>query len=493
MDYKEQYKRKLVSAEEAVKVVKSGDRVSCGFPQQPTLLTAALAARRDELEGVEMLLENPRVDDGWLKFDTPSGNIPFNVIMEYYIGPIMRRYTDAKLADYLPVTFSVEPAVLQERSAGNRGTEVYLGVVSPPDENGFCSFGANLWNKRTCALAAHKVIMEVNSSLIRTYGENYIHVSDVDYFVEHTPDIMSETDFENVITDKNPKQRAMLQEIFSYLKPYERAEHLPYLMKADESTTASYYRIFGLGEADWRLKAMSEYTKPLIRDGDTIQVGIAGVTARLAVLGTFDNRVDLGYHGEMAARGIGKLIKAGVINGKCKTIHPGKAVFTSLEGFGPEELEFANENPLIELYDAAYVVNVKTISSNVNMVSMNSIIGIDLTGQINCETTFGGRMINGPGGQPESHIGALLSPGGRAISFLYSTALDGAVSTIVPQFEAGTMVTIPRYFADYVITEYGVAKLRGKSVRERAEELIAIAHPDFHSELNEAAHQLFYP
>jgi len=490
MDWHDEYKRKLVSAEEAVKVIKSGDRVSFGFPQQPTLLTAALAARSAELENVEMLIENPRVDDGWLQ---PDKKKTFSVTLDYFIGPVMRKWTDARMADYLPITFSLEPKAWQERAQENRGIDVYMGVVSPPEEHGFCSFGANLWNKKTNARAARKVIFEVDSSVIRTYGDNFIHVSEVDQFVEHTPKPISQEEFDNLIADANPKKRALLQGVFNYFTPYQRGEHLPYLLKADDSTVESYYRIFGLGEFDPRLKAIAEHTKPLICDGDTIQLGIAGISSYLPRLGVFDDRVDLGYDGEMAARGVGNLIKAGVINGKHKTLHKGKAVFTSLEGLGPEELDFANENPLIELYDAEYVVNIRTISANANMVSMNSAISVDLMGQINCESTFGGRMINGPGGQPESHIGAILSPGGRAITLLYSTALNGAVSCIVPQFDLGAIVTLPRYFADYMVTEYGVARLMGKSNRQRAEELINIAHPDFRSELKKEAQQLFYP
>ena len=490
MDWREEYKRKLVSAEEAVKVVKSGDRVSFGFPRQATLLTAALAARSDELENVGMLIQNPRVDDGWLQ---PDRKKAFSVAMYYFIGPVMRKWTDARMADYLPIIFSLEPKILQERAQENKGIDVYMSVVSPPDEHGFCSFGANLWNKKTCARAARKAIFEVDSSVIRTYGDNFIHVSEVDYFVEHTPKPVSQEEFNNLIVDANPKRRALLQEIFNYFTPYQRSEHLPYLLKADDSTVESYYRIFGLGEIDPRLKAIAEHVKPLIRDGDTIQLGIAGISSYMPRLGVFDNRVDLGYHGEMTARGVGNLIKAGVINGRRKTIHKGKAVFTSLEGFGPDELEFANNNPLIELYDAGYVLNIRTISANANMVGMNSALSVDLTGQINCESTFGGRMINGPGGQPESHIGALLSPGGHAITLLYSTALDGAASCIVPQFDQGGIVTLPRYFTDYVVTEYGVARLLGKSVRQRAEELINIAHPDFRSELTKEAQKLFYP
>jgi len=490
MDWRKEYKRKLVSAEEAVKVVKSGDRVNFGFPRQATLLTAALAARNEELENVEMLIHNPRVDDGWLQ---PDKKKAFDVTMYYFIGPVMRRWTDARMADYLPIIFSLEPKILRERAQENKGIDVYIGVVSPPDEHGFCSFGANLWNKKTSAQAARKVLFEVDSTVIRTYGDNFIHVSEVDYFVEHTPKPIYQEEFNNLIADANPKRRALLQEIFNYFTPYQRSEHLSYLLKADDSTVESYHRIFGLGEIDVRLKAIGEHMKPLIRDEDTIQLGMAGISSFLPRLGVFDNRVDLGYHGEMAARGIGNLIKVGVINGKRKTIHKGKAVFTSIEGFGPEEMEFADNNPLIELYDGEYVVNIRTISANANMVSMNSAISIDLMGQINCEATFGGRMINGAGGQPESHIGAILSPGGRAITLLYSTALNGAASCIVPQLDQGAIITLPRYFADYVVTEYGVARLLGKPVRQRAEELINIAHPDFRSELRGAAQKLFYP
>ena len=490
MDWREEYKRKLVSAEEAVKVVKSGDRIVFGFPRQATLLTAALAARSEELENVDLVIQNPRVDDGWLQ---PDKKQAFGVTMYNFIGPVMRKWTDAKMADYLPITFSLEPKIWQEATQENKGIDVYIGVVTPSDKHGYCSFGANLWNKKTCARAARKVIFEVDSSMIRTYGENFIHVSEVDYFIEHTPKPIYQEEFNKLVADTNPKRHALLQEIFNYFTPYQRSEHLSYLLKADDSVVESYYRIFGLGEFDVRLKAIAEHVKPLIRDGDTIQLGIAGISSYVPRLGVFDDRVDLGYHGEMTARGIGNLIKAGVINGKRKTIHKGKAVFTSLEGFGPEELEFANENPLIELYDAAYVVNIRTISAHENMVAMNNAINVDLTGQINCEATFGGRMINGTGGQPESHIGAILSPGGRSITLLYSTVLNGTVSCIVPQFDQGAIVTLPRYFVDCVVTEYGVARLMGKPIRQRAEALIAIAHPDFRSELRKAARQLFYP
>jgi len=271
MAWREEYKRKLVSAEEAVKVVKSGDTVSFGFPRQPSLLTAALAARSEKLENVEMLIQNPRVDDGWLQ---PERKKAFSVTLYNYIGPVMRKWTDARMADYLPIVLSLEPKTLQEKIQENKGIDVYLGVVSPPDEHGFCSFGANLWNKKTSARAARKVIFEVDSSVIRTYGDNFIHVSEVDYFVEHTPKPIPQEEFDNLIADANPKRRALLEELFNYFTPYQRSEHLPYLLKADDSTVESYYKIFGLGEIETRLKAIAEHMKPLIRDGDTSSLAL---------------------------------------------------------------------------------------------------------------------------------------------------------------------------------------------------------------------------
>jgi len=187
---------------------------------------------------------------------------------------------------------------------------------------------------------------------------------------------------------------------------------------------------------------------------------------------------------------MGFLVKRGIATGKYASLHPGKAVFTGLIGFRPEEVLWANDNPLIELYSADYTVNIANIVKNENMVAINNITQVDLTGQITCESQFGPRLINGPGGQIEFHIGAFFAPGGRAVSLMPST-WSGSVSTIVPYLSEGSLVTIPRAYADYVVTEWGVAQLTGKTNRERAEELIRVAHPDFRDELKEAAKSIF--
>ena len=193
----------------------------------------------------------------------------------------------------------------------------------------------------------------------------------------------------------------------------------------------------------------------------------------------------------MVAPGIARLVDRGIINGQRKTIHRGRVVAVAWSGSDPDDLRIIDDNPGFELYDPGYVLKLSTVASNYRQTSINNALTIDLTGQINSETVLGARMINGTGGQPEMHLGAFLCPGGRAITLLPSTAINGTISRIVPQMEQGALVTIPRFFADTVVTEYGIARLLGKNHRERAHELIPIAHPDHRAELRRAAVRLF--
>ncbi|MEE9198497.1 MAG: acetyl-CoA hydrolase/transferase C-terminal domain-containing protein, partial [Dehalococcoidia bacterium] len=273
----------------------------------------------------------------------------------------------------------------------------------------------------------------------------------------------------------------------------QRWEVLPGLCKLEVSRIRQYARMSGLAEPSEDARRIAGHLAELIRDGDTIQIGIGTPSGYMPRLGVFDGRRDLGWHSEMGARGVIKLMEAGVINGSRKTLNRGVAVFTGLMGCAPEEIAYAADNPLIEQRDSDYVVDIRTVAAHDNMVAINNAISIDLTGQINVETVFGARLWNGTGGQPELHMGAVLSDGGRAITLLRSTALGGTVSRIVSQHEEGSIVTIPRTFADIIVTEYGVAKLLGKSLRERARELTAIAHPDFRADLKKAAQKLYYP
>ncbi len=218
-----------------------------------------------------------------------------------------------------------------------------------------------------------------------------------------------------------------------------------------------------------------------------IRFGTGKNTRHIINEGVFDDCNDIGIFFELGCPNMALLVKRGIATGKYATLHPGKAIFTGLQGMTPEDMDYINDNPLFELYSGEYVVNLSNISKNENMMSINNIVGIDLTGQITCESQFGPRLINGAGGQIEFHIGASLAKNGKAVSILPSTYGDGEISNIVPYFEKGTLVTLSRYWADYVVTEYGVASLIGKSHRERAEALISIAHPKFRDELSEAA------
>jgi len=292
------------------------------------------------------------------------------------------------------------------------------------------------------------VIAEVNKNLIRTYGDNFIHVSEIDYFVEH------------LSSGGEPGKGSLAGRVLREPEPY--------------------------------LKDIAGYVSEIIKDGDTIQIGVGRTTEPLVRLGMLDNKHDLGVHTEATPPKIITLVKEGIINGKYKTIHQGKVIATSLGGGSKEEMEWAADNPLFELVNVSYLEDLRVIASNDNMVAINNALSVDLSGQITSES-IGGQLRSTPGGQIPFVFGSLLSKGGRSITVLPSTALGGKASRIVPQFPEGTVVTILRGCADYVVTEFGIARLWAKTLRQRAQELISVAHPDFRSELRKAAQEMLYP
>ena len=438
MDWQEEYKKKLVTAEEAVSIVKSGDRVAFTTNDQPEALSEALTARLVDLKDVEIYISNPLVDYGWYQ---PGWEKNFEVTLVSYMGPLVRPMMHEKRADYSPVLYSLQGKAETEGRPGIRGTDVFMTLVSPPDEHGYCSFGWWIWGKKWYVKSAKKVIAEVDENQIRTYGDNLVHISEIDYFVEHTSTV----------------QR----------------------------------RQFVLPEPEEYMKAIGQYVGTLVKDGDTFGIGAGSIGVTLCPQGIFDDKHDLGYYAENIVPGIVRLVKEGVITGKRKNFHPGKVVCNNLRA-EPENLPFINNNPMFELYPQEYIVNIRNVAANDNMVAINAALSVDLTGQIASES-IGSRMYAGSGGQPSFAIGAMLSKGGRSIMMLRSTTADGKVSRITPFLEPGTIVTVPRNFADYIVTEYGIASLHGKTQRERALELIAVAHPDFRGELKKQAQELFWP
>lgn len=486
-NWKDEYQRKLVSAEEAVRAVKSGDRVFFSFARDPFLLCKALAERHAELKDVSVNMMMAQTDPGWFE---PEKAAAFQLTVGIFSGPMARDWLAERKVDFLPHTFSMESKIF-ERPEEARPWDVFMTVVSPPDEQGYVSFGYTMWNKKRLAQTAGTVIAEVDKSAIRTGGDNFIHVSQIDYFVENTQPILLNSEINEAVS--GVEDEAMREKMISILEVVDPIRRLDYRRFMDGITMEDLEKAaarLGAGTPAPEMMNLAENVASLIKDGDTIQIGMGRPSARLASWGVFDDKRDLGIHSEVGFKDLSRLVKEGVVTGARKTLHPNRVVVTGLGG-ASDDLEFWDNNPALELYDCKYVNSPKIISDNHNEVAINNVITVDLAGQMTAETTFGNRMINGPGGQLDFVIGAALSPGGRSITCLPSTALDGVVSRIVPVLDEGTMVSIPRNYADYVVTEYGIARLMGKTLRERANELIAVAHPDFRADLRKKARELF--
>ncbi len=490
MQWKDEYKRKLFTAKEAVKVVKSGDRVVTPLIIKDETLSLALFERRNELKGVKIQRMGHGPNPGWLN---PGYEDIFELTLALYVGDTARPLLDAKKADFQPGIFSLEFKALDERPAGQRkDVDVLFVVTSPPNSNGFCSFGFDLWHKKEYAKRAKIVIAEVDEHQIRTYGDNYIHVSEIDYFVEHTPPVLTDAEVKKTLASVQPEERRnKLWDILKDIEVERRNEWLPILIGVKTEFLNFAPKMIGTAEPEEDVKTIAGYVSEILEDGDVLQFGGGAPSAQLVRCGVLEGKHDLGIHTEMACRGLVKAIWDGIITNKRKNLHQGKSVFTTLMGLSQKEIAWCENNPLIEVYGVDYVTNIKTVSSVNNYVAINSAISIDLTGQINAETVFAGRMWNGALGQVDQHIGATLSKGGKAVTCVRSTGLGGAISRIVAQHEPGTVVSVPRYFADHVVSEFGIARLLGKTQRERANELVAIAHPNFRDELKKQAKELF--
>jgi 4-hydroxybutyrate CoA-transferase len=439
MDWQDEYRKKLTTAEEAVSLVKSGDRVVFVQGMEPLALGLALASRKDELRNVTISVRTPGRDFGW--YD-PGWEESFLIEIGFPL-PIVREMISEKRCD-----IAIGSLGFIFHGESNKNADVVMLELSAPDSHGYCSFGASVWTKKSELSNAKIVLAEVNKNLIRTYGENYIHVSEIDYFVEHTP-----SGRELGGTDLLGR---------SSVEP---------------------------GEAE---KAIARYVSTLINDGDTVQVGVGSTSEWCAKLGTFEGKNDLGWHSETTPRGIIRLIREGIFTGKYKTVNQWKAVATACGGGTKEDMEFVNMNPKFELYPAEYVLDVRVIGAHDNMVAINSAVSIDLTGQI-CAESVGPRILSGSGGQTAFAIGAFLSKGGRNITVITSTIAGGKISRIAPMLETGSIITVPRILSDYIVTEYGIAQMKGKTQRERAMGLISIAHPDFRDELQKKAQEMYWP
>ena len=426
----EAYRTRRTAAEEAVRAIKSGDRVfltgNCSVPQ--VVLAALVEYAKAELHDVELTQVLTVGDAEYAKPDM-VGHIRVNTM---FISPDVRPAVQEGRADFTPVFLSEIPRLYRTELP----IDVALIHVSPPDEHGFCSYGVEVGVTKTAADVAQIVIAEVNPRMPRTLGDSFIHVSKIDHIVE--------VDY-----------------------------RLPEFQMAKPSPIQN---------------AIGKHIADLIEDGSTVQTGIGGIPD--AVLAYLGDKKDLGVHTELFSDGVIELVNRGIINNEAKSIHPGKIIAGFL--LGTQQLySFVHDNPIVELHPTEYVNDPFLIAQNDKMISINSAIEVDITGQV-CADSIGPSLYSGVGGQVDFVRGAARSKGGKPIIALPSTAKGDTISRITWQLQPGAGVVTTRNDVHYVVTEYGVAYLHGKSIRERAQALIGIAHPRFRDELEAKARELNY-
>jgi len=421
---------KIVSAEEAVAEIRSGDQVyiQCAAAT-PSALLDALVARAPELHNVSIV---------HLHCEGPGPHLAPEMAPHFrhralFIGPNARAAVNEGRAEFVPVFLSDVPHLF---SGGLIPLNAVLCNVSPPDAHGFCSLGISVEAMHAAIRAADVVIAQINHAIPRTLGESFIHVDEIDYGVE---------------VDIPP---------YVYPPPV-------------------------IGEVERRI---GEFAADLIPDGATLQMGIGAIPTAIAL--ALHDKKDLGVHTEMMTDCVVELVEAGVVTGLAKERNRGKILCTFM--MGTEKLyRFAHDNPMVEMRPCDFTNDTHVIRGFRRMTAVNSAISIDLTGQV-CADSIGWHLYSGVGGQMDFIRGAALAPEGRAIIALPSTAADGRVSRITPFLAEGSGVVTTRAHVRTVITEWGVAELHGKSIRERALELIAIAHPDFRDELTAQARRTHY-
>jgi Acetyl-CoA hydrolase len=439
----EYYKSRQISIDEAAKMVKSGDIIgtALGPGTSSQELMNAILDRWEELDNcqwydaVQMIPH--RLWD--LEFARKAyGHINW---VPGWIGASFRKVADANLVDYIPQVGWQAPIVAAKRIS------FFIRQVAPPNDKGYINLGLDTFYSARVLKEGRKTgvcrvaIAEVNENMPIVYGDTWVHVSDFDYFIEHT---------------------APIPEYPLRPEPTERE------------------------------KIIGGYVSEFIKDGDCVQMGQGGLSE--VIVANLDGKHHLGIHTEMIPPSLVDLVNRGIVDNTLKGNHRG--ITTATFAAGDKELyDFCTENPAVGLYQSDITNHPSYIAGNPNTVAINSALQIDLAGQLSIESS-GHRQISGCGGQPDFAMGAQWSPGGKAITVLPAAKKmkDGSlVSNIVPAFKPGTISSVPRYLTDVIITEYGVANLRYKSIRDMGKELIEIAHPDFRGELREAWKKIWAP
>lgn len=430
------YNSKVVTADEAVKVIKSNDKIivqpGCAVPLE---LINAMVRRKDALENVEIyhilvVGDLPYVKPGMEKHFRHKA---------FFIGGNTRIAINEGRGEFIPIFLS-EVTMLFKR--GVLQADVALVHVSPPDEHGFCSYGIDVGNIKTPAERAKCIIAQVNKQMPRGLGNSFIHVNKIDYIVEIDEPL---AELPQIDPDASPEMLEVYDKIGSHISQ-------------------------------------------LIEDGSTLQMGIGAIPD--AVLKYLHTKNDLGVHTEMFSDGLISLVEEGVVNGERKTLHQGKIIAGFVLGT-KRSYNFIDNNPVFEFHPQEYVNDPFLIAKNYKMVAINSAIEIDLTGQV-CADSIGTRFYSGIGGQVDFVRGAAHSEGGKPIIALPSATKDLKFSKIVPTLKPGAGVVTSRGDVHYVVTEFGAANLFGKTIQERVKALIEIAHPTFKDQLLEFAKKIYH-
>jgi len=431
-EFKEKYPEKFLTESETFKCIHRGDRLfvgtGCGEPQY---LLNALA---EYVDANPKAFFDAEVLQVWTLGVAPYAEPRFLRNFRhnsFFVGDNTRQAVNEGLADYTPIFLSQVPGLFYN---GLIKIDVALVQASPPDRNGYMSLGVSVDITKAGVECASRVICQVNSNMPRVHGDTFVHIDEVDYLIDHDEPLLE----------------------YGAVVPDEIAQ--------------------GIGK----------YVSRIVEDGDTIQVGYGSIPN--AIVANLEGRKHLGVHTELLSDGIADLMKKGVIDNCAKSIDRGKTVASFCMGTA-ETYKFISDNPSIEFRPIDYTNSPLVIAQNENMVAINSALAIDLTGQATAES-IGHLFYSGIGGQADFMRGAVLAPNGKTILILQSTAEDGKTSRIVPSIQEGAGVTLTRGDVHYVVTEFGIAYLHGQNIRQRAMELISIAHPKFKPWLIEEAKKL---
>jgi itaconate CoA-transferase len=430
--YLQEYKAKLSTPDRAVEKILSGDTIVNGscVAEPPALLGAiASRAREGNLSGLKVYSSLP-MDYSARTIFAPDLSDCIQPYSWFATGSDRSRIK-VGLNYYVPNYAHQLPRFCSDFLH----IDDVITTVSPMDNAGYFTFGAVNDYIAVAARHSKRVIVEVNENMPRVFGDSLLHISEVSALVENNVPLLE------IPTPK--------------IRPED--------------------------------EVIGKYIAEMVPDGATIELGIGGIPN--AIARCLENHRDLGVHSGVFVSAMVDLIEKGVINGRKKTIHPRKNLFTIAQG-NKRMYDFINNNPSMESYPVSYIENSNVIARNDNMIAINSILEIDLMGQCNSES-LGGYQFSGSGGQLDFMRGAFESQGGKAILAFYATSNQGKSSKIIPRLETGTIVTTPRMDIQYLVTEYGVANLMGKSTRERALDIISLAHPQFREELLRAAEDMY--